>query len=221
MAKIVAEGSFKYLTDKLVIIYLFYFVRFYSSLNFFQDYTKKDVAELHYESKTKTETLSGDLARRVSWFWLWIQSKDYPRTVDTCNSDFFRYRYIMNPSLGYSQALFGLVWTFKIFLFCWYFDKIMTRYYSKDKSLDKADCGTFKKLPKKYAPTHVVTAISYGGSAHIVFSEVSSRLCSHYKTQQKLGVFRPKAHTRGLWVPWAVSLWQKEPAKQHYWRSHQ
>ena len=66
MAKIVAEGSFKYLTDKLVIIYLFYFVRFYSSLNFFQDYTKKDVAELHYESKTKTETLSGDLARRVS-----------------------------------------------------------------------------------------------------------------------------------------------------------
>ena len=37
-----------------------------------------------------------------------------------------------------------------------------------------ADCGTFKRLPEGSRPTHVVTAISYGGNAHIVFSKVSS-----------------------------------------------
>merc|ERR1711874_923627 len=33
------------------------------------------------------------------------------------------------------------------------------------------DCGTFHRLPKKYRPTHVVAAISYGAQAHIVFSQ--------------------------------------------------
>ena len=38
----------------------------------------------------------------------------------------------------------------------------------------EAECSLFKRLPKNYKPTHVVTAVSYGADAHIVFSKVGS-----------------------------------------------
>ena len=67
MAKITAEGSFSYLTDKKVFIYLDLFVGFYMHLHKinFQDHKQVDMASLHYMSQTKTETLNGDLARKV------------------------------------------------------------------------------------------------------------------------------------------------------------
>ena len=37
-----------------------------SKLVIFQDYTEVDMAALHYESETKTETLNGDLVKKVS-----------------------------------------------------------------------------------------------------------------------------------------------------------
>ena len=70
MAKITAEGSFKYLTDKKVFIFICVILyEFFKIIIIFQDHKQVDFASLHYMSQTKTETLNGDLARRVSGFY--------------------------------------------------------------------------------------------------------------------------------------------------------
>ena len=69
MSKITAEGSFKYLTDKKVSI--FSCVIFFG-IFIFQDHRTVDLASLHYMSQTKTETVNGDLARRVLEFYISI-----------------------------------------------------------------------------------------------------------------------------------------------------
>ena len=65
MAKITAEGSFKYLTDKKVILSIRVILHMDIYEILFQAHSQVDLASLHYMSQTKTETLNGDLARRV------------------------------------------------------------------------------------------------------------------------------------------------------------
>ena len=99
-----------------------------------QDFTRVDVAALHYLSETKTETLSGDIAKRVSRF----------------HDSFHRLFYWL------------------IFMcFCFLLENHETN------ARVEADCSLYKNLPENYRPTHVVTAISYGANAHIIFSKVS------------------------------------------------
>ena len=52
--------------------YSFLFMGFYRSFHkiIFQDHKQADFASLHFMSETKTETLNGDLARRVRMFSL-------------------------------------------------------------------------------------------------------------------------------------------------------
>ena len=68
MSKITAEGSFKYLTDTKVLnidICIYLNLRNFCQI-IFQNHNQVDIASLHYMSQTKTKTLNGDLARRVS-----------------------------------------------------------------------------------------------------------------------------------------------------------
>ena len=53
-----------------------------------------------------------------------------------------------------------------------------------------ADCGTFKRLPEDSRPSHVVTAISYGGNAHIVFSKVVNHGFSEELFEALIGSFQ-------------------------------
>ena len=53
-----------------------------------------------------------------------------------------------------------------------------------------ADCGTFKRLPEDSRPSHVVTAISYGGNAHIVFSKVVNHGFSEELFETLIGSFQ-------------------------------